>query len=167
MMRTASQLEQISHAILPLRTQSTEHEPPSSFVPHDFSSLLRPHQEFFSLLCLLNLRSSNRDSSAIRIPRNLLKTQLVPNSNRYKNGESATRPRGFPPTNTQDSTPYTLSPTPNFSNRKPEILEPYLTPALSTKHPVLIANFEPNELPVNLSRNSKGIHGSQLACYAP
>jgi hypothetical protein len=30
-----------------------------------------------------------------------------------------------------------------ISNRIPEILEPHLTPALSIKHPVLIANFEP------------------------
>jgi hypothetical protein len=165
-MRTASQPEQISHAILPLRTQSTEHEPPSSFVPHDFSSLLPPHQEFSSLLCLLNLRSSNRDSSAIRIPRNLLKTQLVPNFNRYRNKESVSRPKGFPTPNTQDTTPYILSPAPDFSNRKPEILEPYLTPALSIKYHVLIANFEPNELRVNPPRNSNGIHGSQFADYA-
>ena len=33
----------------------------------------------------------------------------------------------------------------SISNRKPEILEPYLSPAFSTNHPVLIANFEPSE----------------------
>jgi hypothetical protein len=32
-----------------------------------------------------------------------------------------------------------------ISNRKLEILEPHLSPALSTNHPVLIANFEPSE----------------------
>jgi hypothetical protein len=35
-------------------------------------------------------------------------------------------------------------PTNHFiSNRKLEILDPHLTPAISTNHPVLIANFEP------------------------
>jgi hypothetical protein len=47
-----------------------------------------------------------------------------------------------------------------FSNRKPEILEPHLTTALSTQYPVLIANFEPCEMPV-LCRNSNEIHESR------
>jgi hypothetical protein len=34
-----------------------------------------------------------------------------------------------------------------ISNRKPEILGPHLSPALSINHPVLIANFEPSESP--------------------
>jgi hypothetical protein len=72
-----------------------------------------------------------RQSNASRVPSSPFSLFTFPISNR----------KAFP----------SHSPLANFhciSNRKPEILESHLTPALSINHHVLIANFEPFSTPL-------------------